>query len=883
LLEGYPPAAAGQQTAFGTVGGSVESPKTVIPRGHVDHARNLCTILHDAYGMRAADEHTLNKIACRWLKAEDCRLEKLLKSGYATLHNLMTGQELPEWPSMKLPFTGMFPGRVGRFLSQLIKNSERKRAGNRSARARVLDKAQTLLFAKKSAPPPVPEMRFETARKHRATLGSSLGAHKTERGSWEDVGTASQLQAADESAVLGYCSKIVEEVFPEGFLETLGGKGRLMSFPSINGHFGFDRACGGAGAEVGIHWALCLHRSRAGIELDRMAFHPHLGVLVSYRNPDVDYLMASSLKWRLEQLGRTWYPCTASFVLEPLKVRAVTAGPPVPYYLLREVQRRSWRYLSAHPAFHLVGAPVTAEYLSSRLPPCVGDQAYTSGDYEAATDNFRKFLSERIWKKLAAWGHLPTWLREPGRKALVDHEIHYTPEYGLDPVVQENGQLMGSILSFIVLCIANGGICWAAMNPLPSEVDYCPVPKGTDWADLPGEETLEDWNSQTLAELPIVINGDDCVMNYTPTQEARWRKLGALMGLKPSIGKCYRSNEWLQVNSLAFFRKEEGFARSAYLNFGLLSPNRARGADRRHFTELESLAREFLQGHNPKNYPKLMSLFLKRHSAPGGLLSDAPVGISWWLPRHLGGLGIPFHPHRDCSPVIFFSRSGKEVFVASQEASSPEPEVTGKQLLLSTWLMNSFWGPSPQRAFPGLAGEELPPWVRKALLRDGKHEVTMTQSEFLQGLDPECRDEVSLAQWLKTTKVLGPYTSALWEQAQCSLSGIEGGWSGGSDVRSRKAGDAWQSTHERICSHWYRNWRRCKSEGGTAPLSVLLANEPVVHTYPAALSRCLAQVRNGPRGLHSRISALYDYSVQEDWEDEMKSLETEAEEFLSVN
>jgi hypothetical protein len=421
-------------------------------------------------------------------------------------------------------------------------------------------------------------------------------------------------------------------------------------------------------------------------------------------------------------------------------------------------------------------------------------------------------------------GGAPRWIRRYGIKALTKHTIHYLEkDLKTAPVQQGNGQLMGSIISFIVLCVANAAVCKSAFFT-------------GDWSET----------AIPLRETPLLVNGDDCVMVYNRRQRERWGQLAALIGMKPSIGKCYDSNEWLQINSTAFFRRASGFERCPYINFGLLGPNKVRGNSRRTFTELSATAREFLAGHDESKHDSLMSLFIRSHMREGGLLREVPEGLSWWLPVHLGGLGLPWT--RGLSKTTL------------PDLSLLEASVSGKQRQLATYIWDSYQTTSPVRPFPG-TDDDLAPWISAGLVRDKRYEIAIPHREWQNSLESD--EAVALSAERFGRKVvadvgIGPYSSALWEQALSLPTETEALWDDPDVCLDRKPDPLRRRVWKKVVKHWQRNWDRSRSHKQVAPLGALLSVEPHVHTFPGGLSATLNSVRAVPRGVFGRLSALLD-------------------------
>jgi hypothetical protein len=120
--------------------------------------------------------------------------------------------------------------------------------------------------------------------------------------------------------------------------------------------------------------------------------------------------------------------------------------------------------------------------------------------------------------------------------------------------------------------------------------------------------------------------------------------------MESSVGKTYVSSDFIQMNSATFTvhefvdstdrRESVGlvFKEVPYLNFGFLSPFDPKGGRERTYRDLPALAADFLRGHTGKLRDAMMGWFLKSHRR---LLETIPEGMSYWLPVHLGGLGLP--------------------------------------------------------------------------------------------------------------------------------------------------------------------------------------------------------------------------------------------------
>lgn len=99
---------------------------------------------------------------------------------------------------------------------------------------------------------------------------------------------------------------------------------------------------------------------------------------------------------------------------------------------------------------------------------------------------------------------------------------------------QANGQLMGSITSFPILCVVNAAICRFAL-----EHDYA--------------------KQLQLKQCRLAINGDDGLLKIGQLGKELWESAASFVGLAPSIGKVYYSDRYLNINSTSYLYHPEGY------------------------------------------------------------------------------------------------------------------------------------------------------------------------------------------------------------------------------------------------------------------------------------------------------------------------------------
>jgi hypothetical protein len=312
---------------------------------------------------------------------------------------------------------------------------------------------------------------------------------------------------------------------------------------------------------------------------------------------------------------------------EALKVRVITKGPAAVGFVLKPLQKFMWSALARHPAFKLIGRPVDVWTVQDRLGKNLPrGQAYLSGDYSAATDNLAPWVCETIAIAISEAIGLTEEERELFLQALTRHV--FVDENGVE-TPQKWGQLMGSVVSFPVLCVANAAMCRWSLE--------CAFIK-----------------KYTLADTSLLINGDDCLFRTTQEGLALWKKITAFGGLTPSLGKFYFSRQFAQVNSTNFVRRDEpletmspsGKSRNLhfdlvkYVNLGLMFGLK-RSSDHAEDVADASVGlgvkcREMIKSAPIELGHKLLMAFIAHHR----VLLDR-CRVPWYVPESLGGVGLP--------------------------------------------------------------------------------------------------------------------------------------------------------------------------------------------------------------------------------------------------
>lgn len=334
---------------------------------------------------------------------------------------------------------------------------------------------------------------------------------------------------------------------------------------------------------------------------------------------------------------------------EALKVRCISKGPPMTYFVLKPFQKSIWKHLQGYWNFELTGRPVTEEWINEHFPCREGVRMH-SGDYSAATDELHSYASRTCAnamfdcaEKNVGYSMVP--FRTLFLRALIGH-IYQPFDYTLDgrrdrldePELdtdvfsktfcehvheefgscdQKRGQLMGSVVSFVVLCVVNLALLRTSYE-LAHNVQ------------LP------------IKDLPVAINGDDCVTAYTaPRFPEIWRGLGSVVGLTESVGKTYDDETFFTINSVLYKKEQSRWVEEPFINFGLLNGTgrsvsvTVKEDTKDSLLELGTRHRELIRTCPKGNVRNVHTLFLYLNCD-----TLREFKGSWFLPNWLGGLGL---------------------------------------------------------------------------------------------------------------------------------------------------------------------------------------------------------------------------------------------------
>jgi hypothetical protein len=571
----------------------------------IHNAVHIVTGLTYAFKMRPVQALEL-RIFCEKLNALRVKNlhEKALKWMFADLFSLSANQERPQ-KVVDVEYSSILPDRIHKFLKNLTFSLRKKMEKSKPSKQKyALARAQTLLFLKKGVYEASDDLIEATLTKHEIALTSLMNLIPPE----------DKQREIDIKNVKKRISWLIEEVFEDEI------KSPTVPFVGSPSAYFREEANSRNGGQLGLIQDLfnytCSISDRS--QLFSMSYSPHTGVLENrYDREEISEMMSNEIVEEIlsakHEVGSYSRPVT---VVEPLKVRVVTCGPPMKYYVLQWIQKKVLSRMKQFDLFHLVGKPATdanslSEFILKHLSNENKDRVI-SGDYSAATDNLNSELSNHSWTELVRVLGLSFIYGDLGISCLSNHHLLY----GEDLCLQTNGQLMGSIISFFILCIVNAAMCIEAM---------------CESGILVESEELD------LDEIPLLVNGDDCVFSGNQSCWEVWNRIGKSCGLEVSIGKTYYAENWFQINSQCFYinGSEGDCDHINYVNFGLTTPWVSRGNGLRELDSLGDNLNEFLKSYLPKQLS--LSIFIRRFRT---MLNKVPEGQSWFLPKGLGGLGL---------------------------------------------------------------------------------------------------------------------------------------------------------------------------------------------------------------------------------------------------
>jgi hypothetical protein len=326
-------------------------------------------------------------------------------------------------------------------------------------------------------------------------------------------------------------------------------------------------------------------------------------------------------------------------LLEPLKVRMITKGPAKNYYISKFFQKHMWKHMKSIDSCKLIGEVLNEENIEEisgskdpLLDPYIQEfDHYVSGDYSSATDGldirhtnacFESALSRPF--KGEKYQDLDTFrLRERLRNVLDCHRISYSPKMKVDTIDQNTGQLMGSPLSFPILCAINMATYMVALKRYISS------------------RRLDGYKVEiTPYNIPILVNGDDILFRANAEFYEFWQNAVREVGFELSLGKNYFHRTLLTVNSQLYRRSSGKYKKVPFLNVGLLNGQcRSTGRKAARDAPIWDLHRETIEG--AQNKGRAHRRFVHYHKDEIQEMTQCHgMRLNLFIDRWRGGLGF---------------------------------------------------------------------------------------------------------------------------------------------------------------------------------------------------------------------------------------------------
>jgi len=309
-----------------------------------------------------------------------------------------------------------------------------------------------------------------------------------------------------------------------------------------------------------------------------------------------------------------------------MKVRVISKGPALEYYAAKPLQKAWHDVMREMSCYRLIGRPLCPTDVIDLHQNVPSDWEWFSVDYKAATDNLSWKYSGKILQSLTKY--LSPRLRELAWDVLGPHQLVYPNNAKIASKKMERGQLMGSILSFIILCVANYGL-------------YLSVTDGIQagWSD---QERMDH----------CLINGDDQLYCAPPELWKVHVEEGRRVGLEMSVGKAYHHPRYSNLNSTSIdcpIGSPHPY-QVTYLNSGLffgVSKVRSQTDTELVTKDIVELLPKVLSGALPGRQCSLLGHWFKTHD-PCEIRRCCEIAIgrhktivrSMFMPKSLGGMGV---------------------------------------------------------------------------------------------------------------------------------------------------------------------------------------------------------------------------------------------------
>jgi len=431
-------------------------------------------------------------------------------------------------------------------------------------------------------------------------------------------------------------------------------------------------------------------------EFYSMEYIPQLNTTIEYRSVDVLYRndIGKLRSMILEDYGFFNTPLPEDFrstmvyptshmltvktygISEPLKVRMITKGQVLPYYFSKFFQKATWKFLSKFKQFalthetlndnHILEILDQEAYIEKYFNGKLGFNSWVSGDYSAATDNIKSKYTVAAFECFLDKSDLTEVDKNILRGVIYSSKITYPKSTGIDELIQQNGQLMGSPLSFPILC---------AINLISYAIAFRKYMK-----------ELGCLHEVPLNRLPVKVNGDDILFRSNKRFYVIWQESIKEVGFSLSIGKNYIHTDILTINSTCYLFKGNKLEKIDYINVGLLTgQSKLRVRSGKELLPLSDWYNKVLAGTDHQLITHKYFLFY--HKDRINILTEGGK-YNLFAPILLGGLGFINHGIENFFTdfqlkLAFFLRERYDLFQGTQ---SQLKKLAFRPLISSTLL-----------------------------------------------------------------------------------------------------------------------------------------------------------------------------------------------------
>jgi hypothetical protein len=675
----------------------------------------LC-VIEDSYAKaRRFDFHTATTPFRHLVCIEKSKQVKWIKYYTAGPMSQILGEELPPTPTgARIPV--FFSGKFRRFMHQRCLKSTRDVRNYRNA-------FNLLQGVKKACQPLSKDFIIDAYREHRVTMSTpcaidedpDLGVYAKYQALWNHGKWGDHVNRTTKDIVSGKWSKFKPVLFkPPGPAATSewtrkegGGSSyayqvnevfdrreRLTQAFIVNQQIlrklannGLTHAFVEAGADPLWSWPIPDTDECAGEEREptvpQKMINPSGEVFIDWTNYSPSWEDVMSLYQEDDpKNGKVM----VEGCVEPLKLRTITKGPCHRKWLSQSLQREMADCLDGLWQFTLNKSDTDARLIHRLNRECekfhrqrgTTDQLWwCSGDYKSATDSISirhtKAALEALLSNLPR-DKLRDACRRLYRAELYEQVVQYPTWTGIDDVQQVNGQLMGSVLSFPILCVINFVAYWVSLEEIYGRV-------------------------HRVCQIPCLIHGDDILFKTTKKHYDHWSNVITRFGLKKSVGKNYFHPKVFTIDSELWIEgTTEGraqFKKFVPINCGSLLGSKVDGRTDYQNSPIWNKFNSSIRGAQDKE--RFVKMYLHFNRAILKPMTWTKSGIlNLFLPHMRGGLG--------------FELPWKASEIPLKEDLTPLVKLTRHQLSLAKGLCESMreWGPLKSYAIIGVEPQDCP-------------------------------------------------------------------------------------------------------------------------------------------------------------------------------